>query len=69
MSWCPWQPHLLATGGGTADRHIRLWNMQSGNCVGAYDTESQVSGWNYTSTCSLYVGLIKVFHKLCLAKM
>ncbi|CAG5114589.1 unnamed protein product [Candidula unifasciata] len=42
MAWCPWQPYLLATGGGTADRHIRLWNVQSGTSVGAYDTESQV---------------------------
>ncbi|BFZ00195.1 hypothetical protein BsWGS_03234 [Bradybaena similaris] len=42
MAWCPWQTYLLATGGGTADRHIRLWNIQSGTTVGAYDTESQV---------------------------
>ncbi|KAH9488604.1 ubiquitin-protein transferase activating protein [Bulinus truncatus] len=42
MSWCPWKPYLLASGGGTADRHIRLWNIQSGSSVGAYDTESQV---------------------------
>ncbi|KAI8770414.1 cell division cycle protein 20 [Biomphalaria glabrata] len=42
MAWCPWKPYLLATGGGTADRHIRMWNIQSGASVGAYDTESQV---------------------------
>ncbi|CAL1538847.1 unnamed protein product [Lymnaea stagnalis] len=42
MAWCPWKSYLLATGGGTADRNIRLWNVQSGASVGAYDTESQV---------------------------
>ncbi|GFO48897.1 cell division cycle protein 20 homolog [Plakobranchus ocellatus] len=42
IAWCPWKPHLLATGGGTADRHIRMWNVQSGTNLGAYDSESQV---------------------------
>jgi WD40 repeat protein len=26
LAWCPWQKHLLASGGGTADRTIRFWN-------------------------------------------
>ncbi|XP_005109850.1 cell division cycle protein 20 homolog [Aplysia californica] len=42
IAWCPWQPYLLATGGGTADRHIRLWNVQSGSNIANTDTESQV---------------------------
>ncbi|KAK3776828.1 hypothetical protein RRG08_024605 [Elysia crispata] len=42
IAWCPWKSHLLATGGGTADRHIRMWNVQSGSNLGAYDSESQV---------------------------
>ena len=24
LAWCPWQHNLLATGGGTADRHIKV---------------------------------------------
>jgi cell division cycle 20, cofactor of APC complex len=48
LAWCPWQSNLLATGGGTADRHIRFWNTTSGVCLNAVDTKSQVSSllWN-----------------------
>lgn len=42
LAWCPWQPHILASGGGTADRHIRFWNCNTGSCVNAVDTKSQV---------------------------
>lgn len=42
LAWCPWQPHLLASGGGTADRHIRVWNCNTGGCVNSVDTKSQV---------------------------
>lgn len=43
LSWCPWQRNLLASGGGTADRTIRLWNTSS-NCsnIRTTDTGSQV---------------------------
>ncbi|KAM6996759.1 cell division cycle protein 20 homolog [Passerculus sandwichensis] len=40
---CPWQMNVLATGGGTRDRHIRIWNVCSGACLSAVDTRSQVS--------------------------
>lgn len=48
LAWCPWQNRLLAGGGGTADRHIRIFNTTSGACVAETDTQSQVSGllWN-----------------------
>lgn len=42
LAWCPWQPHMLASGGGTADRHIRFWNCNTGSCTNAIDTKSQV---------------------------
>jgi len=42
LAWCPWQPHLLATGAGTADRHIRFYNTQAGQLVNSIDTQSQV---------------------------
>lgn len=44
LAWCPWQRHVLATGAGTADRHIRLFNTQTGAMLSATDSESQVSG-------------------------
>ncbi|KAI4898160.1 hypothetical protein NFI96_024924 [Prochilodus magdalenae] len=43
LAWCPWQSSILATGGGTSDRHIRIWNVNSGSCINAWDTQSQVS--------------------------
>jgi len=42
LAWCPWQRHLLASGGGTADRMIRFWNSSTGACLNAVDTHSQV---------------------------
>eukprot|EP00316_Scyphosphaera_apsteinii_P008357 CAMPEP_0119346228 /NCGR_PEP_ID=MMETSP1333-20130426/107897_1 /TAXON_ID=418940 /ORGANISM="Scyphosphaera apsteinii, Strain RCC1455" /LENGTH=477 /DNA_ID=CAMNT_0007358727 /DNA_START=60 /DNA_END=1493 /DNA_ORIENTATION=- len=42
LAWCPWQRHLLASGGGTADRMIRFWNSNTGACLNAVDTHSQV---------------------------
>ena len=43
-----WQPSLLATGGGNGDGHMRFWNVNSGACVSAVDTKSQISAlvWN-----------------------
>lgn len=43
IAWCPWKPQLLATGGGSADRHIRLWDTTSGECLENVDTGSQIS--------------------------
>jgi len=42
LAWCPWQPNLLASGGGTADKTIKFWNTQSGTLLNSVDTESQV---------------------------
>jgi len=42
LAWCPWQKHVLASGGGTADRMIRFWSMNDGRMINAVDTHSQV---------------------------
>merc|ERR1712166_47535 len=42
LAWCPFEPNLLASGGGTTDRKIRFWNAQSGACINTIDTKSQV---------------------------
>jgi len=42
LSWCPWQPNVLASGGGTADRTIRIWNSNNGTLMNTVDTKSQV---------------------------
>lgn len=42
LAWCPWQANVLATGGGTADRCIKFWNVSNGTCTSSVDTKSQV---------------------------
>ena len=42
IAWCPWQASLLASGGGSIDRQIRLWNVSSGTCLQTMETNSQV---------------------------
>ncbi|XP_055374438.1 cell division cycle protein 20 homolog [Condylostylus longicornis] len=42
LAWCPWIPNILATGGGTADRHIKFWNVSNGCLINSVDTKSQV---------------------------
>ena len=82
LAWCPWQPQILASGGGTADRHIRFWNCNTGSCVTSVDTKSQVCSilWstNYKELISghgfannqliiwKYPGMSKVFNFLIL---
>lgn len=42
VAWSPHQAGLLASGGGTADRHIRFWNASTGLPLHKIDTGSQV---------------------------
>lgn len=43
IRWCPWQRNVLATGGGSADRQVCLWNASSARLLMSADTESQVT--------------------------
>lgn len=49
LSWCPWQSNVLATGGGTADRCIKFWNVSNGMCTNSIDTNSQVCSLLFSS--------------------
>ncbi|KOB70000.1 Fizzy [Operophtera brumata] len=42
LAWCPWSAGVLASGGGTADRTIRIWNINTGANLNTVDTKSQV---------------------------
>ena len=48
LAWSPHDRHVLASGGGTADRCIKLWNASSGVNLNSVDTGSQVCAlaWN-----------------------
>lgn len=49
LAWCPWQLNLLATGGGSYDRHIHFWNTTTGARVNSIDTGSQVTGLKFSN--------------------
>ena len=42
IAWSPHHHGLLASGGGTSDRHIRFWNTLTGQPIQCVDTGSQV---------------------------
>ncbi|KAJ8509889.1 hypothetical protein OPV22_000323 [Ensete ventricosum] len=48
LAWCPFQPKTLASGGGTADRCIKIWNAETGKCTNSINTGAQVCAleWN-----------------------
>lgn len=42
LSWAPYNNNLLVSGGGTADKTIKLWNVNTFECLNSIDTSSQV---------------------------
>jgi cell division cycle protein 20 (cofactor of APC complex) len=50
LAWCPWQKNVLATGSGSADRHIRFYNSQTGALINSIDTQSQVCSLQWSIT-------------------
>ncbi|KAL4509272.1 hypothetical protein ABPG72_018203 [Tetrahymena utriculariae] len=48
LAWCPWQKHLLASGGGTQDKTIKFWNTDKMELVNSINCGSQVCSilWN-----------------------
>jgi cell division cycle protein 20 (cofactor of APC complex) len=50
LAWCPWQHNIIATGGGTSDKHIKLWNIHTGNIIHNIDADSQVSSLYWSNT-------------------
>lgn len=63
LSWCPWsvcsssnliplmipQRNLLASGGGSHDRCIRMWDAATGACLNCVDTKSQVTALQWSA--------------------
>jgi cell division cycle 20, cofactor of APC complex len=43
IAWCPHMSNVLATGGGTRCKHIKIWNTLTGSLKNTVDTGSQVS--------------------------
>ncbi|KAM6501040.1 WD repeat-containing protein slp1 [Amanita muscaria] len=43
LAWCPWHPALLATGGGTNDATINIWNSTTGARLHTVKTPAQIT--------------------------
>ncbi|KAL8928843.1 MAG: hypothetical protein Q9208_001621 [Pyrenodesmia sp. 3 TL-2023] len=43
IAFCPWQPGLLATGGGSNDRAIHFYHTFSGACLATISVQAQVT--------------------------
>ncbi|CAB4257228.1 similar to Saccharomyces cerevisiae YGL116W CDC20 Cell-cycle regulated activator of anaphase-promoting complex/cyclosome (APC/C), which is required for metaphase/anaphase transition [Maudiozyma barnettii] len=63
ISWCPYIPNLLATGGGQADKHIHFWNTTTGNKLGSINTGSQVSSLHWGQSYSSAEGPNSAMHR------
>ncbi len=48
IAFCPWNPKVIATGGGTDDHTIRIWNSDTGQIISEQDAGTQITGllWN-----------------------
>ena len=58
-----WDPHVsgvLATGGGTQDKHIRFWNVLNGSMLHELDTGSQVRTFAMIILCRFLTGFRQV---------
>ena len=42
LAWCPFKSKVLASGGGSGDHHIRVWDTQTGTQMTSLDTGKQV---------------------------
>ncbi|KIR25284.1 cell division control protein [Cryptococcus deuterogattii 99/473] len=48
IAWSPWQSSLLATGGGTADKHIHFWSTSTGARTASLPTSTQVTSLTFS---------------------
>jgi len=51
LAWSPHATGLLASGGGTADKHLRFFSTQTGELLDEVDTGSQVCTLTWSTTC------------------
>jgi cell division cycle protein 20 (cofactor of APC complex) len=50
LAWCPWERNVVASGGGTVDKTLRIWNSTNGSNIKCVDTGSQVCAIQWSDT-------------------
>ncbi|KAM0815704.1 putative WD40-repeat-containing domain protein [Seiridium cardinale] len=50
IAFCPWRPHLLATGGGSNDRMIHFFHTTSGAALATISVSAQVTSLVWSTT-------------------
>ena len=50
IAFCPWQPGLIATGGGSNDRAIHFYHTGSGACLATINVHAQVTTLIWSKT-------------------
>lgn len=50
IAFCPWQPGLVAIGGGSNDRRIHFYHAMSGVCLARIDCGAQVTSLIWAET-------------------
>lgn len=48
LDWCPYAYNILASGGGTADKTIKLWNIHTFDLNSSTETKSQVCNLRFS---------------------
>jgi len=48
IAWSPWEPSLLASGGGTSDTSVHLWNTTTGARLQSLKTPAQVTSIQFS---------------------
>lgn len=50
IAFCPWRPHLIATGGGSNDKMIHFFHTTSGAVLATISVSAQVTSLNWSTT-------------------
>ncbi len=50
LDWCPYQRNVLASGGGTNDQTIKIWNVNTSSMIWSHHTGSQVCNMRFSKT-------------------
>ncbi|KAI8342074.1 WD40-repeat-containing domain protein [Chlamydoabsidia padenii] len=48
LAWCPWNHHVLATGGGREDKKIHFWNTKTTARINSVQTSAQVTSLHWS---------------------